>query len=190
MSPRRAVARGSVARVAQWQVYELEPAAGILAIGLERLREEKRLLRRRAVVEERVLERWFKARDRVAFSQYRAMLDDAVRHLERGTFGSYVDVDTEGGRVCVRFVRRRMGERWLEVDIEGERWFSGEDVADSADYAEGLRVRAREENDDFWSAVRDRAQRERDERDDAAERARDAGALGEILRSQDEPESP
>jgi hypothetical protein len=170
----------------QWRVYQDEPAPGILEVGLERVSERWRWLRREGVVEERVFGRWFARRDMVASGGYRATLGQAIEHLERGTFGSYVDVDTLTDCVRVRLVRRTIGARHLEVDIARERLFDTEDVAESAAHAEELRVAAEDENEAYWAAARDAAARASDRLAEARQRAHDAAELSRILRSQGE----
>jgi len=170
----------------QWRVYEDEPAPGIVEIGLERVGERRRWLRREDVVQERVVGRWFATRDRIESGSYRATLRQAVEHLARGTFGSYVDVDTLTDGVRVRRVRRTIGLRRLEVDIAGERVFGTEDVAESAAHAEELRAVAEDENEAYWTAARDAAARASDRLAEARQRAHDAAELSRILRSQGE----
>jgi Metallopeptidase family M24 len=123
----------------QWRVYQDEPAPGILEVGLERVSERRRWLRRERVAAERVFARWFAARDRIASGGYRATLGQDVEHLARGTFGSYVDVDTLTDGVRVRLVRRTIGARHLAVAIDRERVFGTEDVVGSAARAPGGR---------------------------------------------------
>jgi hypothetical protein len=148
--------------------------------------EKRRLLGRRQVAAERVFPRWFATRDLVASGGYHAMLRQAAEHLARGTFGSYVDVDTLTDGVRVRLVRRTIGSRHLEVDIVRERRFGVEDVAGSAAHAEELRAVAREENDAYWAAAREAAARAGDRLAEARQRADDAAELGRILRSLNE----
>jgi hypothetical protein len=168
----------------RWRVYQDEPAPGIVEVGLERLRERRRWLRREGVVAERVFARWFATRDRIASGGYRAMLGQAVEHLARGTFGSYVDVDALNDGVRIRLVRRTIGARHLEVEIVRERVFGTEDVVDSAVHAEELRGVAEEENEALWDAARDAAARATDWLAEARQRAHDAAELSRILRSQ------
>lgn len=170
-----------------WRVYQDDPAPGIVELGLERVREERSLVRRRSVVEERLLGRHFGVRDRLASGRYHSILEQAIEHLDRGTFGAYVDIDPMQGGVRVRLVRRTIGPERLEVTLSDERHFSGEQVSESADYAEGLRTIAREENDAFWQAARDAAMRASQALADARERAADAAELSRILQSQEEP---
>ena len=170
----------------QWRVYEDEPAPGVVEIGLERVSERRRWLRRNDVVAERVFGRWFAIRDRVASGGYRATLGQAVEHLERGTFGSYVDVDTLTDGVRVRLVRRTIGRRHLEVDIARERLFDPDDVAESAAHAEELRAVAEDENEAYWAAAHDATARASDRLGQARQRAHDAAELSRILRSQGE----
>jgi hypothetical protein len=170
----------------QWRVYRDEPAPGIVEVGLERVARRRRLLRSEAVVQERVFGRWFAARDLVASAGYRATLGQAVEHLRRGTFGSYVDVDTLVDGVRVRLVRRTIGPRHLEVDIARERRFGVEEVAESAAHAAELRSAAEEENEAYWDAAREAAVRAMARVAEARQRAHDAAELGRILRSQDE----
>jgi hypothetical protein len=170
----------------QWRVYLDEPAPGILEVGLERVSERWRWLRRERLVAERLFARWFAARDRIASGGYRATLGQAVEHLARGTFGSYVDVDTLTDGVRVRLVRRTIGARHLEVTIDREQVFGTDDVVDSAAHVEELRGVAEEENEAYWAAARDAAARARDWLTEARQRAHDAAELSRILRSQDE----
>lgn len=169
-----------------WRIYEDDPAAGIVELGLERLRAERSLLRRRDVVEERVLGRRFGVRDRLATGRYHSILTQAIDHLGRGTFGTYVDIDPMTDGVRVRLVRRTIGTERLEVEISGERHFSADQISDSADYAEELRTIARDENEAFWEAARDAAERASAALAEARERARDAAELSQILQSQED----
>jgi len=172
--------------VGAWRIYEDEPAPGIVELGLERLRAERSMMRRRDVVEERLLGRRYGVRDRLGIGRYHSILAQTIEHLDRGTFGSYVDIDpiTEGVRV--RLVRRTIGPERLDVTLFGERHFAADQVSDSAAYAEELRATARAENDAFWEAARDVAERARAELADAQERARDAADLSRILQSQED----
>jgi hypothetical protein len=172
--------------VGAWRIYEDEPAAGIVEIGLEHLREERSLMRRRDVVEERLLGRRFGARERLEIGRYHSILAQAIEHLGRGTFGAYVDIDPIVDGVRVRLVRRMIGAQRLDVTISGERHFSADQISDSADYAEELRATARAENDAFWEAARDAEQRAQAALADAQERARDAAELSQILQSQED----
>jgi hypothetical protein len=172
--------------VGEWRIYQDEPAAGIVELGLERMREERGLLRRRSVVDERLRGRHFSIRDRLGSGRYHATLVQAVEHLGRGTFGAYVDIDPIDGGVRVRLVRRTMGPQRLEAAISGERHFSADQISDSADYAEELRAVAHAENDAFWEAARDAALRASQALADAQERARDAAELSQILQSQED----
>jgi hypothetical protein len=107
--------------------------------------------------------------------------------MGRGTFGSYVDVDTLTDGVRVRRVRRTIGARHLEVDIVGERLFGTDDVADAAAHVEGPRAVAEDENEAYWDAVRDAAARASDRIARARQRAYyDAAELSQILRLPDE----
>jgi hypothetical protein len=170
----------------RWRVYRDEPAPGIAEVGLERMTARRRLLRREEVVEERVFGRFFGARDRIASGGYRATLRQALEHIERGTFASYVDVDTLTDGVRVRLVRRTIGRRHLEVDIARERIFDGDEVAEAAAHAEELRAVAADENEAYWDAARDAAHRANARLAEARQRAHDAAELGRILRSQEE----
>ena len=170
----------------QWRVYEDEPVPGFLEVGLERVSERRRWLRREGLVQERLFGRWFATRDIVASGSYRATLGQAVEHLTRETFGSYVDVDTLTDCVRVRLVRRTIGPRHLEVDIARERLFDTEDVAESAAHAEELRAVAEDENEAYWAAARDAAARAIDRVAEARQRAHDAAELSRILQSQGE----
>jgi hypothetical protein len=172
--------------VSDWRIYEDEPAPGIVELGLARVREERSLLRRRSVVDEWLLGRRFGVRDRLASGRYHTILVQAVEHLARGTFGAYVDIDPVTDGVRVRLVRRTIGAQRLEVEISGERHFSAEQISDSADYAEELRTIARDENEAFWEAARDAAERASAALADARGRARDAAELSQILQSQEE----
>jgi hypothetical protein len=168
----------------QWRVYQDEPAPAIVEVGLERVSERWRWLRRERVVAERVFARWFAVRDRIASGGYRATLGQAVEHLACGTFGSYVDVDTLTDGVRVRLVRRTIGARHLEVEIARERVFATDDVVESAAHAEELRGVAEEENEALWDAARDAAARAGDQMAEARQRAHDAAELSRILRSE------
>jgi hypothetical protein len=172
--------------VGAWRIYEDDPAAGIVELGLERLRAERSLLRRRDIVEERVPGRRFGVRDRLATGRYHSILAQAIEHLGRGTFGTYVDIDPVTDGVRVRLVRRTIGAERLEVEISGERHFSADQISDSADYAEELRTIARDENEAFWEAARDAAERASAALAEARERARDAAELSQILQSQED----
>jgi hypothetical protein len=170
----------------EWRVYEDEPAPGIADVGLERVRERRRLWRSELVAEERVFGRRFRLGDVFARTGYRAMLQQAIAHMRRGTFGSYVDVDPLVDGVRVRLVRRTIGDRHLEVDIGRERRFAADEVAGSAAHAEELRALAREENEAYWAAARHAAALASDALAEARQRAHDAAELSRILRSQDE----
>jgi hypothetical protein len=168
----------------RWRVYQDEPAPGIVEVGLERVRGRWRLLRRDDVVAERVFGRLFAVRDRLASGGYRVTLGQAVEHLARGTFGSYVDVDALTDGVRVRLVRRTIGARHLEVEIARERVFGTDDVVDSAAHAEELRGLAEEENEAFWDAAREAAVRATHRLAEARQHAHDVAELSRILRSQ------
>jgi hypothetical protein len=170
--------------VGEWRIYRDDPAPSVVELGLERVREERRMLRRTSVVEERLLGRRFAGRDLVASGRYHTILRQAVEHLDAGTFGTYVDIDPMGDGVRVRLVRRTIGAERLEVTISDERHFAGDQI--TADYAEELRALARDENDAFWSTARDAAEQARAQLEDARERARDAAELSQILQSQEE----
>jgi hypothetical protein len=172
--------------VGAWRIYEDQPAPGIVEIGLERLRAERSVLRRRDVVEERLLGRRFTVHDRLASGRYHAILTQAVKHLERGTFGVYVDIDPMTDGVRVRLVHRTIGPQRLEVTISDERHFTTEQVSESAAYAEELRAAARDATEALWEAARDEAERAAAAFAEAQERARDAAELSQILRSQEE----
>jgi hypothetical protein len=172
--------------VGEWRIYRDDPAPGVVELGLERVREERRMLRRASVVEERLLGQRFAGRDLLASGRYNTILRQAVEHLDAGTFGTYVDIDPMGDGVRVRLVRRTIGPQRLEVTISDERHFAGDQVTESADYAEELRALARDENDAFWSAARDAAEQARAQLEDARERARDAAELSQILQQQEE----
>jgi hypothetical protein len=174
-------------RVGEWRIYRDDPAAGLVELGLERVREERGLLRRRSVVEERLLGRRFGVRDVLASGRYHAILVQAVEHLAKKTFGTFVDIDPIADGVRVRLVRRTIGPQRLEVTISDERRFSAEQISDSADYAEELRAVARAENDAFWEDARDAAARAAADLAEARERARDAAELSAILQSQEDP---
>jgi hypothetical protein len=169
----------------RWRVYRDEAAPGIVEVGLERLTQRRWLLGYRESVEERLLARWFTTRDLIASGSYRATLGQAVEHLARGTFGSYVDVDTLTDAVRVRLVRRTVGPRHLEVDIARERLFDPDDVAESAAHAEELRALAEDENEAYWAAAREAAAHASERIAEARQRADDAAELSRILRSQD-----
>jgi hypothetical protein len=173
----------------RWRVYRDEPAPGILEVGLERVSGRWRLLGREELVDERVFGRFFALRDLVTSGAYRATLGQALEHIRRGTFGSYVDVDTLTDGVRVRLVRRTIGPRHLEVEIARERIFDGDDVAEAAAHAEELRALAEDENEAYWDAARDAAHRAIERFADARERAHDAAELSRILRSQEESAS-
>jgi hypothetical protein len=168
----------------EWRGYRLTLAPAIVEVGLERVREARGLLRRRVVVEERLLDRRFRLRDELAWSRYQALLEQAARHIGDGTFGAYVDIDPLAEGIRVRLVRRTLGEQELAVAISDERRFAAEEISASAEYAEQLRAVAREENDAFWAAARDAAERARSAREDAHRRARDVAELSEILESE------
>jgi hypothetical protein len=172
--------------VGAWRIYEDEPAPGIVELGLERLRAERSLMRRRDIVEERLLGRRFGVRDRLAIGRYHSILAQAIEHLERATFGAYVDIDPITDGVRVRLVRRTIGPQRLDVTLFGERHFAADQISASADYAEELRATARAENDAFWEAAREQADRARAALADAQERARDAAELSQILQSQED----
>ena len=155
-SPRRArpLGRARLRRRGAWRIYEDEPAPGIVELGLERLRAERSQTRRRDVVEERLLGRRFGGRDRLEIGRYHSILAQTVEHLDRGTFGAYVDIDPIIAASGVRLVRRTIGPERLDVTLFGERHFAADQISDSADYAEELRATARAENDAFWQAAR------------------------------------
>jgi hypothetical protein len=169
---------------AGWRAYRETLTAGTVELGLERVSEARRLLRRRIVVEERLLDRRFRLRDQLAWSRYESILEQAAEHIRHGTFGAYVDIDPFADGVRVQLVRRAMGEQELEVAISDERRFGAEEIAASAEYAEQLRAVARDENDAFWAAARDAAERARSEREDAQRRAGEVAELSEILESE------
>jgi hypothetical protein len=169
----------------RWRVYIDDAAPGIVEVGLERMTQRRRLLGYREVAEERLFMRWFGARDRVASGSYRATLTQAIEHLQRGTFGAYVDVDTLIDGVRVRIVRRTIGPRHLEVQIARERVFDVDDVAGAAAHAEELRAVAADENEAYWDAARAAATRAGERVLEARKRAHDAAELSRILRSQD-----
>jgi hypothetical protein len=177
-------------RQTEWREYRQTLTAGTVEVGLERVREARRLLRRHVVVEERLLDRRFRLRDELAWGRYESMLGQAAEHIGRGTFGAYVDIDAVANGVRVRLVRRALGERGLEVAISDERRFAADEITGSAEYAEQLRAVAREENEAFWAQARDAAERARSAREDAQQRAKDAAVLGEILESEDSPGRP
>ena len=168
----------------EWRGYRLTLAPATVEVGLERVREARGLLRRREVVEERLLDRRFRLRDELAWTRYQSILEQAAEHTNHGTFGAYADIDSLADGVRVRLVRRALGEQALEVAISDERRFGAEEIAASAEYAEQLRAMAREENDAFWASARDAAERARSAREEAQRRAGDAAALGEILESE------
>jgi hypothetical protein len=168
----------------EWRAYQEPLAPAIIEVGLERVRNARRMLLRRDVVEERLLDRRFKLRDRLAWGRYEEILEEAAGHLNDGTFGAYVDIDPVADGVRVQLVRRSIGEHELEVAISDERRFAADEITASAEYAEQLRHAAREENDAFWEAARDAAERERAAREDARERTSDAFQLSEILESE------
>ena len=170
-----------------WRGYRQTLAPGAVEVGLERVREARGLLRRRVVVEERLLDRRFRLRDELEWSRYQSILDQAAAHINRGTFGAYVDIDPVADGVRVRLVRRALGELALEVAISGERRFRADEISASAEYAEQLRAVAREENDAFWAAAREAADRARSAREDARRRAGEVAELSEILASEDSP---
>jgi hypothetical protein len=172
--------------VGAWRVYRDDPAPGVVELGLERVREERKMLRRASVVEERLLGRRFAGRDLVASGRYHTILRQAIEHLEARTFGTYVDIDPMGDGVRVRLVRRTIGTERLDVTVSDERHFAADQVTESADYAEELRAQAHDENDAFWSAARDAAEHARAQLENARERARDAAELSQILQSQEE----
>ena len=169
----------------EWRGYRQTFPPATVEVGLERVRGARRLLRRRVVVEERLLDRSFRLWDQVAWSRYESILDQAAEHIRNGTFGAYVDIDPMADGVRVRLVRRALGEQELEVSISDERRFAADEISESAEYAEQLRAVAGEENDAFWAAAREAADRARSEREDAQRRAGDAVELSEILESQD-----
>jgi hypothetical protein len=171
-----------------WRGYRQTLAPAIMEVGLERVSEARGLLRRRVVVEERLLDRRFRLRDELAWSRYQAILEQAAEHIGHGTFGAYVDIDPLADGIRVRLVRRTLGEHALEVAISDERRFGADEISASAEYAEQLRAVAGEENDAFWAAAREAAERARSEREDAQRRAGDAVELSEILESQDSAE--
>jgi hypothetical protein len=177
---------GSNERRGPWRVYEDDPAPGMVEVGLERVEQRGRLWWREAVVRERVLGRRFLSGDVVARTAYRGTLRQALEHMSRGTFGSYVDVDALTNGVRVRLVRRTIGARHLHVDIARERIFGTEAVADSAAHAAELRAVAEEENEAYWAAAREAAARASDALAEARRRAHDAAELSRILRSQEE----
>jgi hypothetical protein len=171
----------------EWRGYRQTLGPGTVEVGLERVREGRRLLRRRVVVEERLLDRRFRLRDELAWSRYQSILEQAAEHLNHGTFGAYADIDALADGVRVRLVRRALGEHELEVAISDERRFRADEISASAEYAEQLRAVAREENDAFWAAAREAAERARSAREEAQRRARDAAELSEILESEASP---
>ncbi len=171
----------------QWRGYRQTLAPGTVEVGLERVREERRLLRRGVVVEERLLDRRFRLRDQLAWGRYQSILEQAAEHINHGTFGAYVDIDPLADGVRVRLVRRALGELALEVEISDERRFSADEIAASAEHAEQLRAVARDENEAFWAAAREAAERARSAREDAQRSAGDAMELREILASEDSP---
>jgi hypothetical protein len=171
----------------EWRGYRQTLASGAIEVGLERVREARSLLRRRVVVEERLLDRRFRLRDQLAWNRYQALLEQAAEHINRGTFGAYVDIDPFADGVRVRLVRRALGELELEVAISDERHFGADEISASAEHAEQLRAVAREENDAFWAAAREAAERARAAREDGQRRAGDALELSEILESEDSP---
>ena len=174
----------------EWRGYRQTLAPGTVEVGLERVREARRLLRRRVIVEERLLERRFRLRDELAWGRYQSLLEQAAEHIGHGTFGAYVDIDPLADGLRVRLVRRALGDQGLEVAISDERRFDTDEISASAEYAEQLRAVAREENDAFWAAAREAAERARSAREDAQRRAGEAVQLGEILESEDSPASP
>ncbi len=171
----------------EWRGYRQTLAPGTIEVGLECVRGARRLLRRRVVVEERLLDRSFRLRDQIAWSRYESILEQAAEHISHGTFGAYVDIDPLADGVRVRLVRRALGEQELEVAISSERRFGADEISASAEYAEQLRAVAGEENDAFWAAAREAAERARSAREDAQRRASDAAELSEILESEDSP---
>ena len=170
---------------AEWRRYRQTLAPGAVEVGLERVREARGLLRRRVVVEERLLDRRFRLRDELEWSRYQSLLEQAAEHINRGTFGSYVDIDPVADGVRVRLVRRALGELALEVAISDERSFHADEISASAEHAEQLRAVAREENEAFWAAAREASDRARAAREDAWRHAGDATQLSEILESED-----
>jgi hypothetical protein len=170
----------------EWRVYRDDPAPGVVEVGLERVEQRRRLLWREPVVEERLLGRRFTGGDVAAHTSYRGTLRQAIEHLSRGTFGSYVDVDTLTDGVRVRLVRRTIGPRRLDVDIAREQIFAPDDVAASAAHAAELRALAEEENEAYWAAAREAAARASVALAEARRRAHDAAELSQILRSQEE----
>jgi len=168
-----------------WRGYRQTLAPATMEVGLERVSEARGLLRRRVVVEERLLERRFRLRDELAWSRYQSILEQAAEHMGHGTFGAYVDIDPLADGIRVRLVRRTLGEQALEVAISDERRFAAEEISASAEYAEQLRAVAREENDAFWAAAREATESARSAREDARQHARDVAQLSEILESED-----
>src|ERR1700754_1067633 len=120
----------------EWREYRQTLAPGIVEVGLERVREARHLLRRRIVVEERLLDRRFRLWDQFAWSRYESILRQAAAHIGHGTFGAYVDIDPLADGVRVRLIRRARGERELEVAISDERRFGAGEISASAEYAE------------------------------------------------------
>jgi hypothetical protein len=169
----------------EWRGYRQTLASGTIEVGLERVREARRLLRRRVVVEERLLDRRFRLRDQLAWGRYQSILEQAAEHVNHGTFGAYVDIDPLADGVRVRLVRRAIGDLELKLAISDERSFGADEISASAEYAEQLRAVAREENDAFWAAAREAAERARSAREDAQRDASDAVELSEILASED-----
>jgi hypothetical protein len=171
----------------RWRTYRQALAPGAVEVGLERVSEARGLLRRRVVVEERLLDRRFRLRDELEWSRYQSLLEQAAGHIGRGTFGAYVDIDPVADGVRVRLVRRALGELERAVATSGERRFRADEISASAEYAEELRAVARAENDAFWAAAREAAEHARSAREDALRRAGDAAQLSEILQSEESP---
>ncbi|HEU0315991.1 MAG TPA: hypothetical protein VFR49_01600 [Solirubrobacteraceae bacterium] len=139
---------------------------------------------------ERVASERFGEHDIDDFWRYSTQLADAARHALDGELGAFVKTESlSDGSVRVRLVDRRMRDRRLATDILEDRCFdptAADALVASAEFAEELRARARQLNDDAFAAAADADARAAQAAVDEAERARQARELAEIVRGESE----
>jgi len=115
---------------------------------------------------------------------YAALLERIARHANEGTFGCFVENESEGGHVQVTLYERWFDGTRLHCDVLARRAFDADDdnaLVDSAEFRAEIEEWAEEQNDrrEAWylSAASDAEWRAQQ----TAERAAAADSLAKIL---------
>jgi hypothetical protein len=152
---------------------------------LARCRRHHRALRQDEL--ERISAAWlarFPAANAPAWDRYAGCLETLARYAARGELGYYVETTTSGDRINVKLVHRDFDGAEISTEIVESHELASDALVDANECAETLRGKAEGLNREAATRRHQAYEQRRAEFDEADARAREAGELAEIVRSE------